>query len=416
MKKILYVAVSLLLILTLTSCDLEQIDDALFESKDATLDISDENKELSSETEKSKSTTNNKNKETTKQTNKATTKATNEEATKKTDKESNNNAELEKVNNGVLKEASTDTMNVPANMRLLKTSDATEENNAENIKATVVLYTLDGDVVNWLTENDLIYVITAGNNRLVLIDTKSMTPLSNVPLAGKPAEINIVGDDIYISLPNLCRIDIFSKNDLQKKSSLYFDHEVSSFCLDGDYIYYTEHDQFCDVFKKNINTNEITPIGSNFYYPKVYLNKEDKILYIGESGSSGSAIYYYDTDTLTQKSFFKKNNYGITNHTREIFHIDDKIFWGNYCLSDTNAKELIGMYGTASYGSVVFASTELVSTYEGLFLTDTYECIINYFDAGFKFEYILVSDSYNIFFRQRTFDRNIIVGINFELQ
>ena len=71
---------------------------------------------------------------------------------------------------------------------------------------------------------------------------------------------------------------------------------------------------------------------------------------------------------------------------------------------------------TADYGSVVFASEELVSTYEGLFLTDTYECIVDYFDAGFEFEYILVSDSYNIFFRRRTFDKNIIIGINFELQ
>ena len=40
---------------------------------------------------------------------------------------------------------------------------------------------------------------------------------------------------------------------------------------------------------------------------KLYLNKRDNILYIGETGSSGSALYYYDATTLQLKSFFRKD-------------------------------------------------------------------------------------------------------------
>ena len=331
-----------------------------------------------------------------------------------------NTPTVDNINNGVLKEVSPENMNVPENMKFLGTSDATEENNAASMKATVVLYSLDGEVVNWTTENDLVYVITKGNNRLVVIDSENMTPIYNVPLAGTPAEMNFIGDNIYISLPDLCRIDVFNKSDCVKSSSMYFDHDVTSFCIDGDYIYYSQNNQHCKVFKKNLSTGEIQTIQTDniftFYNPKLYLNNEDRILYIGETGSSGSALYYFDADTLALKSVFKKNDYGIMNHTREIFHYGDEIFWGSYRLSDTNAKELIGKYGTYDYGSVTFVSDEMVSTYEGLFLTDTYECVINYFNAGFKFEYILVSDSYNIFFRKRIGDENIIVGINFDLQ
>ena len=79
-------------------------------------------------------------------------------------------------------------------------------------------------------------------------------------------------------------------------------------------------------------------------------------------------------------------------------------------------KESVGRYGTQDYGSVTFVSPELVSTHNGLFLTDTYECIIDYFDAGFRFEYILVTDSYNVFFRARSGNTNIIIGVNFEIQ
>ena len=317
---------------------------------------------------------------------------------------------IEDIDNGVLKEVSPETRSVPENMKFLGTDDATEENNAANVTATVVLYTLDGDVVNWTTENDLIYVITKGNNRLVVIDSENMTPIYNVPLAGIPAEMNFEDDKIYISLPDLCRIDVFTKSDCVKESSIYFDHEVTSFCLDGDYIYYSENDQHCEVFRKNLSTGEVRTIRTHniysFYMPKLCLNREDRILYIGETGSSGSALYYFDADTLVLKSVFEKNDYGIMNHTRELFHFGDEIFWGSYRLSDTNAKELIGKYGTVDYGSITFVSEELVSTYEGLFLTDTYECVIDYFDADFDFEYILVSESYNIFFRA---DRKSVV-------
>lgn len=325
----------------------------------------------------------------------------------------------ENLDNGVLESATSEKIDVPENIKLINTNEANEENNSEKVKATAAVYVLDGNVVNWTTENDFIYVITRGNNRLVVINSKTMMAVANVPLAGKPAEINLIGQEIYVSLPDLCRIDVFSKSNYTKTSSLNFEHEVSSFCIDGNYIYYSEHDQWCHVYKKDMNTNELKKVEHNrgyFYQPKLYLNKQDNILCIGETGYTGSSLFYYDATTLEFKSVFRKDDYGIMNHTRDIFHIGDEIFWGNYRLSDTNANQIIGRYGDANYGSVNFVSKELVSTFEGIFLTDTYECIVDYSESGFKFEYILVSESNNIFFRARSIDANIIVGINFNLQ
>ena len=259
----------------------------------------------------------------------------------------NNNVVSEKIDNGVLEKATSQKMNVPENMKLIGTDEVIEENNSDKIKATVAAYKLDGNVVNWKTQNDLLYVITAGNNRLVVINSKDMKPVENVPLAAKPAEINLIGDEIYISFPDLFRIDVFSKTNYEKTNSLYFDHEVSSFCIDGNYIYYSEHDQHCKVFRKDLTTNEVKRISNEyFYFPKLYLNKEDNIIYIGETGSSISDLYYYDANTFKLKSKFILDNF---NHTREIFHIGDEIFWGNCRLSDTNAKQIIGRYGAGTY-------------------------------------------------------------------
>lgn len=445
MKKMLCIVLSLVMVFTLASCgNVENIDNSTNSNTEINTDVhssdyssqsqttSDEvSTDLNSDQSNNINTDSITNSDTVKNTNSSTnstaTNGTTDSSTNRTDTNdttdsstNDDSVSLDNADNGVLKEVSPETMKVPENMKFLGSEDVSEENNSTSINATVVFYSLDGDVVNWTTEKDLIYVITSGNNRLVVINSKNMSPVYNVPLSGTPAEMNIVGDKIYISFPDLCKIEVFSKSNGKKETTLAFDHEVSSFCLDGNYIYYSEHDQFCKVYKKNLVTDEIKTVetdGNNlFYYPKLYLNKEDGILYIGESGSSGCALYYFDAETLKLKSVFKKDNYGITNHTREIFHVGDEIFWGSYRLSDTNARELVGKYGSVPYGSVTYASEDLVSTFNGLFLAETYECIIDYFDAGFNFEYILVSDSYHIFFRKRSIDKNIIIGINFNLQ
>ena len=466
MKKVLVIILSVLLVFSLTACDnatknTDSDANDISQTANTNSVVSEENKpnntnkNSSSELTHSNDTNSNKNQSTQNNSSKSTVTGSNNESTQNNSSKNNavtssksavtssnnqstqnnssknntatssnntvsNNTTSENIDNGVLEKATSQKMNVPENMKLLGTDNAKEENNSNTIKATVGLYQLDGDVVNWTTENDLIYVITSGNNRLVIINSKTMMAVTNIPLAGKPAEINLIGDRIYISLPDLCRIDIFSKSNPAKISSLYFEHEVSSFCIDGNYVYYSEHDQHCEVYKKNLTTNELIRIipdrGSTFYQPKLYLNKQDNILYIGETGTTGSTLFYYDATTLQLKSVFRKNSYGIMNHTRDIFHIGDEIFWGNYRLSDTDAKQIVGRYGEGDYGSVNFASEELVSTYEGIFLTDTYECIVNYFDAGFKFQYILVTESYNVFFRARSIDKNVILGVNFSIQ
>ena len=429
MKKFACGLICLLLTFALTSCDLEAFDDIMNGViADEVIDLGGSIQQSDAELDGDDTTDNGSGEEkpNTDENKKPNTNGDNDKDENKNDKpepkpeepkpEGDYSEILESVNNGVLKDSVCDSMKLPENMQLLQSDEATDDNKSVEIWATAVLYYLDGNVVNWVSEGDLLYVITSGNNRLVMIDTATMVPVYNTSLAAVPAELNIIGDEVYISLPDLCKIEIFSKADGTKKSSLSFEHEVSSFCLDGDTIYYTEHDQHCEIFKKNLVTGNTERIGSTFYFPKILLNKEDNILYIGESGSTGSAIYYYDPDTLERKSKFEKDNYGITNHTREIFHVGDMIFWGNYCLSDTNAAELLARYGTATYGSVNFASEEIVSTYEGLFLTDTYECIVDYDEVQTEFQYVLVTESENIFFRTRSFDKNIIVGVNFSIQ
>ena len=427
MKKFLCTSIVLLLVLTLTSCDGEFNIDELLGALDEYLYV--EEYELITDSSSSDGTIKDRpSTDTAWDTDEETRSpdpddGKDDPANKDNDGDKNNGSDggstdSGKVNNGIVIPTYKMTLSIPENIKFIGTENATVENKTSKTTAMALKFSLDGEIINWISEGDIIYVITEGNNRLVVIDSEKMVHLYNVPLSGVPAEINIIGEKIYISFPDLCRIDIFSKTTHKKESSIYFDHEVSSFCLDGDYIYYSEHDQHCEVFKKDLVTDKEVAIdnGKTFYEPKLCLNKEDRILYIGETNSSGCDLFYYDADTLQQKSVFEKDDYGIPNNTREIFHVGDVIYWGYFCISDTNARELIGQFGSNSYGTLAFASEDAIITTKGIYLPDTYECIVNYDDFSLEYKRILISESGNVFLRSEFYGGKEIIGINFDRQ
>lgn len=134
MKRLLCMVICLLLVFALISCDIA-INIHTDSDDNGSTTIPD--KDANSDSDKSSSNENN------------------SDSNKTDGNEDNNSVALEQIDNGVLKEVSSETMSVPENMKFLGTVNATEENNATNVVATVVLYSLDGDVVNWKTENDL---------------------------------------------------------------------------------------------------------------------------------------------------------------------------------------------------------------------------------------------------------------------
>ena len=401
MKKILCIVLSILMLSTVVSYTITSL-----------ANITKANENNSSQ---SKSTTekNSDKTEDTKKAEKNTSAATNNST-------SNSNINFDAFQGGnknVLRRVSTEIISVPKNLKAIATNDNTDYGIDESVQAAVTTYDLNGNIVDWTVKNDVLYVITKTNNRLTVINSNDLNDACYASLSATPAEMNIVDDKIYVSLPSLKRIDVFSKADCKLLSSMLFEHEVSSFCVDGVFIYYTENEGWCHVYRKNIVTNKVVQINDNnslFSDPKIYLNKEDGILYVGETFSSGCALYYYDAKTLNFMSKFEKNDYGISNKTRKLFHVGNNVYWGGYCISDTNAEELRGRFGTDCDGSMLYASEKIISTNEGLFDANTYEYIVNYSEAKFDYKQIIVSESGKLFFKQNNTDETVIVNLKLQ--
>lgn len=227
-------------------------------------------------------------------------------------------------------------------------------------------YTLDGNVM---------YTIFKNPNSITAYDAKNLDIVYSYALPGRPAEIQVDGENLLISFPDLKCIKVYNKQDFSQIKSIALPNVVSSFCIDGDVVYYAEDDQHCKVFCTNLQTNETKAILTDgkfprtFSEPKLLLNKKLGLLYIGESGSTGSALYYYNTSDFSMHSVYKKDNYGLSNWYRTMYFVNDNVFWGGFRFGADSAENLIGEYSGYSF---YHADENFVVTPKGVFDTNTY--------------------------------------------
>lgn len=240
----------------------------------------------------------------------------------------------------------------------------------------------EGNFSNLATDNNMVYSVFNSPNSIVAFDTDKLELIYGKTLPGRPGEIQVDGNNLLISFPDLKCIKIYNKKSFALVKSISLPQIVSSFCVDGDIIYYSEDNQHCKIFRTNLDTNETKNVVDDnnvpqfFYYPKLLLNKEKGLLYIGESGSSGSKLYYYNTSDFSLHSSFAKDNYGIMNHQRTMFLVNANVFWGGFRFASDNAGNVIGEY-TGSYYGTYYADENYVATRNGIYNTETYEYLGN---------------------------------------
>ncbi len=236
-------------------------------------------------------------------------------------------------------------------------------------------FAYEGNFLTYALDSNVMYTVFKNPNSITAYDAKNLDMVYSYPLPGRPAEIQIDGGNLLISYPDLKCIRVYDKNNFSQINSISLPNVVSSFCIDGNVVYYAEDDQHCKVFCTNLQTNETTAILNDgkfpktFSEPKLLLNKKLGLLYIGESGSTGSALYYYNTADLSMHSVYKKDNYGLSNWHRTMYFVNDNVFWGGFRFGADSAENVIGEYSGYSF---YHADENFVVTPKGVFDTNTY--------------------------------------------
>ncbi len=277
---------------------------------------------------------------------------------------------------------------------------------------TAYEYTTNGKIVDYFAEKDLVHAIFKNANRYILFETNSGQILADVPLSGRPAEIHIVNNDCWISYPDLKCIKIHDKSTFAVKETIFFETSVSSFDVSGDYLFFTEDDQFVNGYRYNLKTKETIKLNiiSNyyeFYNADVLVNPSLGLVYISDSGSTGSQVFAVDMETLELKAKYIKDNYGYSNTKRRSYLIGNTLYWGEFGLNAANVSQVVCQYaGRYSMGMLYVDNLFVVTTY-GIYLRDSCEMIVSL--DGSMITAAAITESLNVFMANSSGEIAIVV-------
>lgn len=284
-------------------------------------------------------------------------------------------------------------------------------------KATYYKYMVSSSITDYISIGDTIYLLLEFPDSIMIIDANSGDVLKKEPLESTPGEINLIGDDLWVSFPKLKQIRVYNKKNFTEKNRYDFEHEIHSFDVNNDYIIYTSHDHHCDIYRYNIQSKEEKQITfywynkrgdkftqRSFYEPNIIINKESGVFYIAESSVSACILWCLDIETLEVKSYYRKDDYGYFNFTRQMYLLDGNIYWGAYKFDAADVSKVKCWYEPERYngGGMLYVNKEFVVTIEGLYLREDGTKILD-FDIDESLVNAVITESGHLLYSDNKF-------------
>jgi hypothetical protein len=212
---------------------------------------------------------------------------------------------------------------------------------------------LDQQIDKWVMDesNNRIYAISENSNELLYIDSTTMAVVGRQIVGSIPTDIELTNGKIYIALSGSTKIATVGTtpggpvnyiNTLQNP----FEIEVN-----GNNVYYTIEDQWANIYHIDLTTKverKLVPAPNtniyNYYEPAIYFDKDKNLLYVAESGSSGSTLYVLDSDgNILQKSDYD-DSYGFPYPGRNLLVNDSSIYYAGHQLQKSDVTVESGKY------------------------------------------------------------------------
>lgn len=225
-------------------------------------------------------------------------------------------------------------------------------------------------LTQWILDEptNTLYAISQGNKTLYFINAATMEIEKSLTLNGGPTDIIKDSGKLYITLDDINQIAIVDMASRAITKKLFTLSDPYRIVKDGNKLYYSERDQWCNIYEYDLSTNteQVLAIGST-YNPDIAINTDKHILYIGESGSSGSNMIYYST--VNNKVIGRTNyngGYGFPYPQRYTLFDDQLVYYAARDFDPENPTHITGSYGSdvifAKYG-FAFTNTAIYNSY-----------------------------------------------------
>lgn len=264
------------------------------------------------------------------------------------------------------------------------------------------------ELTQWVLDQSMntLYAISQKGKSLLFINATTMNLEKTLTFNGSPTDIIKDNGKLYISLDDIHQIvivDIASRTIIK---TIYTSSDPYRIEKEGDKIYYTELDQWCDIYEYNLTTNiDKKILTESFYQPDIAINPNDHILYIGESDLSGSDMIYYSTieNEIISKTYYD-SGYGFPYPKRYTIFDGGKVYFAGYDFDKLNATRISGSYGEED---IIFVKHGLAFTKTSIYSSETHELLGHYDDNIDLYE---ISDKAVVYLYSKA--ENVIVRVD----
>ncbi|MDF2885219.1 MAG: hypothetical protein K0R54_5791, partial [Clostridiaceae bacterium] len=262
------------------------------------------------------------------------------------------------------------------------------------VKASTVSNELktSSELIQWVLDEptNTLYAISKTGKNLIFINSATMSIEKTLTLNGSPTDIIKDNGKLYIALDDINQIAVVDMTSKTISEVLYTSSDPYRIVKDGDKIYYAQRDQWCKIYQYNLTTNTDQALSiSSVYQPDLAVNTKDHILYIGESGLTGSNMTYYSTidNKIIGKTNYN-NGYGFPGPGRYTLFDETNVYYADRDFKLNDPGRFNGDFGGAE--NVIYVNNGLVYTNKSVYNKDSH---VKLGDYGFNADLVQASDN-----------------------
>ncbi|TFB14218.1 S-layer homology domain-containing protein [Filobacillus milosensis] len=241
---------------------------------------------------------------------------------------------------------------------------------------------LNHEFTDWVIDetNGKLYAISMSDNTLMTFDATTLEKLDEQSVGSFPSDIDLVNGKLYIANFGGTKVNVI---DLAtgSQSSIVTNQNPYRIATDEQVLYYVT-EEGGDIYEVTINPLSEQALNldvNSFSDPDLELDSVNNILYIGESGSSGSDLYSMNLSdySLTVSDY---GSTGFSYPNRKLFLDNEHIYYAKHQISATDLTNEIHNFDE----SIINVSDNYVVTNLGIYeKTNLVEKVATFpFDEG----------------------------------
>lgn len=242
---------------------------------------------------------------------------------------------------------------------------------------------LDFNLNRWILDEPrgYIYAISTDANKLLFIRTSDLQVETEINIGSKPSDLDLDDGKLYVAISGGTLIKVVDP--IQKTITREIVTMVSPYRLIavGGKVYYTSVGSTWSVYEVRLSSDQNTQVTGMLHSSAIFaVDKVNQILYVGDTGSTGSnaKAYRVSDNTMLHRTMYD-NGYGFGFPPPILIHNGSQLFYAGHKLDGGDLSVIYGRYtepDTGYLAKIVAVTSQYVLSEQTLFDRESFKPIM----------------------------------------